>query len=277
MAPITRNGASAGGATRRSTNKRRAHAAGQVRAKRKEGKRGMKTMNRRSGRPRGERASGPDLGTPEAQRKRFDLVGGAPPELAEYPLGVLLARGIITRDEHDAGCRYAHLRGKALGNATVFVMFRILFPSGGGRALDEEAQATVEGPVAGGGAGAAGGGPPGEGHGRQRRRLPAAAAMAETCARRRGGAAAARRAAGAGGAGHRFARACRPLSPRRETPGARGRPPNAADSDGSRVLTPLGGGATLGGERPGGASARMTPASVDKGLNLGYAADNHDI
>ena len=105
----------------------------------------MKAMNRRRGRPRGARASGPDLGTPEAQRKRLELVGGeAPPELAEYPLGVLLARRTIARDEHDAGCHYAYLRGKALGNTTVFGMFRLLFPSGGGRALDGDAQATVE-------------------------------------------------------------------------------------------------------------------------------------
>ena len=104
----------------------------------------MKSMNRRRGRPRGERASGPDLGTPEAQRKRLELVGGAPPELAEYPLGVLLARGMIAREEHDAGCRYAYLRGKALGNATMIGMFRILFPSGGGRPFEEDVQATVE-------------------------------------------------------------------------------------------------------------------------------------
>ena len=105
----------------------------------------MKAMNRRRGRPRGARASGPDLGTPEAQRKRLELVGGeAPPELAEYPLGVLLARRTIARDEHDAGCHYAYLRGKALGNTTIFGMFRALFPAAGGRALDEDAQACVE-------------------------------------------------------------------------------------------------------------------------------------
>ena len=109
-----------------------------------EGRVNMNAMNRRRGRPRGARASGPDLGTPEAQRKRLELVGEAPPELAEYPLGVLLARGTIARDEHDAGCHYAYLRGKALGNTTVFGMFRLLFPSGGGRALDGDVQATVE-------------------------------------------------------------------------------------------------------------------------------------
>ena len=104
----------------------------------------MKSMNRRRGRPRGEHPRGPDLGTPEAQRKRIELVGRAAPELAEYPLGVLLARGLITRDQHDAGCHYAYLRGKALGNTTVFGMFRALFPTGGGRALDEDTQVVVE-------------------------------------------------------------------------------------------------------------------------------------
>ena len=104
----------------------------------------MKSMSNRRGRPRGERSTGPDLGTPEAQRKRLELVGGAAPELAEYPLGVLLARRTITRDEHDAGCHYAYLRGRALGNATVFGMFRLLFPSGGGRPLEPDVQATVE-------------------------------------------------------------------------------------------------------------------------------------
>jgi len=104
----------------------------------------MKSMNRRRGRPRGECQTGPDQGTPEAQRKRLELVGGGPPELAEYPLGVLLARRIISREEHDAGCHYAYLRGKALGNTTIFGMFRALFPTGGGRALDENVQAVVE-------------------------------------------------------------------------------------------------------------------------------------
>jgi hypothetical protein len=56
-----------------------------------------------------------DLGTPEQQARRRVMVGGGDPKYAEYPLGVLLARRIITQQQHDAGCRYAFLAGRVLG------------------------------------------------------------------------------------------------------------------------------------------------------------------
>ena len=44
----------------------------------------------------------PDRGTPECQARRLALVGSVGDQRAEYPLGVLLARGAITQDQHDA-------------------------------------------------------------------------------------------------------------------------------------------------------------------------------
>lgn len=56
-----------------------------------------------------------DLGTPEGQEKRRALVGDADPALATCPLGVLLARGIIDREQYEAGERYAFLRWSGVG------------------------------------------------------------------------------------------------------------------------------------------------------------------
>jgi len=56
----------------------------------------------------------PDLGTPEQLARRFALVGDANPQLASYPLGVFLARKIISQDEHNAGMRYAGLAKEIL-------------------------------------------------------------------------------------------------------------------------------------------------------------------
>ena len=57
---------------------------------------------------RRKRASRPvtDLGTPERQAQRIALVGSPIDPRAEYPLGVLLARGIIDQAMHDAGLKY---------------------------------------------------------------------------------------------------------------------------------------------------------------------------
>ncbi|GAB5469082.1 MAG: hypothetical protein Kilf2KO_21120 [Rhodospirillales bacterium] len=43
----------------------------------------------------------------------------APAQLAEYPLGVLLAQGLIGRDMHEAGCGYARLFRLAIGGESV--------------------------------------------------------------------------------------------------------------------------------------------------------------
>jgi len=54
--------------------------------------------------------------TPEQILKKIALVGPtADIVLAEYPLGVLLARKLITQAQHDAGMHYAWLFGKVIG------------------------------------------------------------------------------------------------------------------------------------------------------------------
>jgi hypothetical protein len=62
----------------------------------------------RRGRPK-SRATECDRGTPELQAARQRLAAGADPALAENPLGILLARGLIDAEQHAAGCRYARL------------------------------------------------------------------------------------------------------------------------------------------------------------------------
>ena len=65
--------------------------------------------SRKRGRPRKAPIVGPDRGTPEQIARRFKLIGDAPQELASYPLGVLLARKIITQEMHNAGLDYGRL------------------------------------------------------------------------------------------------------------------------------------------------------------------------
>ncbi len=75
----------------------------------------MTSWRRRRGRPAQQRPE-TDLGTPELQARRARLVGtGGDPALAEYPLGVMLARGLIDRVQHEAGCRYGFLYGRVVG------------------------------------------------------------------------------------------------------------------------------------------------------------------
>ena len=73
----------------------------------------LKDDEKRNSRTRSAKVK--DLGTPEQQQRKRVLVGDADPKYSEYPLGVLLARDIITQDQHDAGCRYAYLAGRVLG------------------------------------------------------------------------------------------------------------------------------------------------------------------
>ena len=68
----------------------------------------------RAGRPRGERVV-VDLGTPEALARRQRLAGGGDPVLTESPLGVMLARGLIGQEQHDAGRTYAALYRQSVG------------------------------------------------------------------------------------------------------------------------------------------------------------------
>jgi hypothetical protein len=74
----------------------------------------MTSWRRRRGRPRQDRPS-VDLGTPEQQARRAALANGADPAMSEYPLGLMLARRLISPEQHEAGCRYGHLYGRVIG------------------------------------------------------------------------------------------------------------------------------------------------------------------
>ena len=78
----------------------------------------MKSWRRRRGRPRQERPE-TDLGTPEVQARRALLIQAGDPALSEYPLGVMLARGLIGREQHEAGCYYGFLYGRVIGKGEV--------------------------------------------------------------------------------------------------------------------------------------------------------------
>ncbi len=88
---------------------------------------------RRRGRPRKSQDVGPDRGTPEQQVRRAALVGDAKSELASYPLGVLLARQIISQDQHNAGCDYARLYRLVIGRTSSG-------STGGSEATDEDVE-----------------------------------------------------------------------------------------------------------------------------------------
>lgn len=56
--------------------------------------------------PSGDLRQRRDVGTPETIAHRVAIAGPGNETLAHYPLGVALARGIITQELHDAGLRY---------------------------------------------------------------------------------------------------------------------------------------------------------------------------
>lgn len=94
------------------------------------------------GRPKGDRPS-VDLGTAELQARRRLLVGEADPALAEYPLGILLARGLVGREQHEAGCRYGYLYGRVLGRthlSCAAIYERLAAETGGTQANADEQQ-----------------------------------------------------------------------------------------------------------------------------------------
>lgn len=74
----------------------------------------MTAWRRKRGRPRLERPD-TDLGTPEVQARRAVLTGDGDASLSAYPLGLMLARGLIGREQHEAGCRYGYLYGRVIG------------------------------------------------------------------------------------------------------------------------------------------------------------------
>jgi hypothetical protein len=74
----------------------------------------VKSWRGRRGRPRQDRPE-TDLGTPEQQARRAVLAASGDPALSEYPLGLMLARRLIGREHHEAGCRYGFLYGRVIG------------------------------------------------------------------------------------------------------------------------------------------------------------------
>lgn len=74
----------------------------------------MTSWRRNRGRPRLDRPR-MDLGTPEAQARRAALLADGDPAFSEYPLGLMLARGLIGREQHEAGCYYGFLYGRVIG------------------------------------------------------------------------------------------------------------------------------------------------------------------
>src|SRR5262245_51644238 len=97
---------------------------------------------RKRGRPKQDRPDH-DPGTPELQARRAALAGASDPALAEYPLGIMLARGLISAEEHEAGCYYAMLYAKAVGRtglSCAHIYRRMLADSGRSAALDDGSQ-----------------------------------------------------------------------------------------------------------------------------------------
>jgi hypothetical protein len=106
----------------------------------------MRSAWRKRGRPRLDRPS-TDGGTPEIQARRAALAAGGDPVLTEHPLGVMLARGLISREQHEAGSYYAGLYARAVGRTALSaapLYRRLLAEEGRGREIDEESQRRIE-------------------------------------------------------------------------------------------------------------------------------------
>ena len=65
------------------------------------------------------REAAADRGTPEVQARRALQARGGGPALTEYPLGIMLLRGLITREQHGSGCVYANLYRVVIGRGQV--------------------------------------------------------------------------------------------------------------------------------------------------------------
>jgi len=101
---------------------------------------------RKRGRPKLDRPTH-DGGTPEVQARRALLASGGDPALTEHPLGIMLARGLISGEEHEAGCYYAMLYAKAVARthlSTAHIYQRMLAESGRATTLDDKSQEHVE-------------------------------------------------------------------------------------------------------------------------------------
>jgi len=100
----------------------------------------------RRGRPR-RAESAVDKGTPEQQARRLGLAAGADPAMTEYPLGVLLARRLISADQHEAGCYYAYLYSRVIGGSHVscgFLYQQVASVWARPEAVSEETQAKIQ-------------------------------------------------------------------------------------------------------------------------------------
>jgi hypothetical protein len=92
------------------------------------------------GRPRFDRPS-IDQGTPEQQVRRQAIAGGGDPALTEHPLGIMLARDLISPEQYEAGCQYAMLYYQTVAPTSVSVAAhyrRMLAEGGGGAEIGEE-------------------------------------------------------------------------------------------------------------------------------------------
>jgi hypothetical protein len=94
------------------------------------------------GRPRIDRPA-IDKGTPELQARRVRLAAGSDPALTEYPLGLMLARRLITDEQHEAGCYYAFLYGRTQVNYNQLYQ-QIAAASAEQQDLSEEARVRIE-------------------------------------------------------------------------------------------------------------------------------------
>ena len=82
---------------------------------------------------RHQRTAERDRGTKESQAYRKYLASGqdgADPNQTSYPLGVLLTNGIVTQDQHDAGCKYAWLYCAINGRRSLAGQTYDSFPKG---------------------------------------------------------------------------------------------------------------------------------------------------
>lgn len=100
----------------------------------------------RRGRPKSDQPK-IDQGTPELRAHRAALAAGSDPALSESPLGLMLARGLVTPQQHEAGCYYAFLYRGAIGRTQIAcdrVYAQMVSGAAGDSPLDESAQRRVQ-------------------------------------------------------------------------------------------------------------------------------------
>jgi hypothetical protein len=106
-------------------------------------KRTISRAGRRTGSHRAVAPRGIDIPpTPEFEAKRRALAGGGNWKLCSDPLGVLLARKLITRGQYDAGGDYARLYRQRNGNPHP-KSISLEGGGGGGRQRSERADVSI--------------------------------------------------------------------------------------------------------------------------------------